>query len=92
MSALQLTDNTWYTTAYAGVAFGNQVFASGGDGTYNWGPVGGLPAGLTAVPTGNQLVISGTPADQGTVTISGSVSDGESPAQTRYWSVTIMIS
>lgn len=92
VSALQVTDNTWYTTAYVGVAFGNVVFASGGNGTYNWGPVSGLPAGLTATPTANQLSISGTPGDQGTVTISGSVSDGESPAQTRYWSVTIIIS
>jgi hypothetical protein len=90
--ALTVTDNTWYTTAYVGVAFGNVVFASGGDGTYNWGPVSGLPAGLTATPTANQLSISGTPGDQGTVTISGSVSDGESPAQTQYWSVTIIIS
>jgi hypothetical protein len=44
--------------------------------------VSGLPRGMTATPSGNTLVITGTPAATGNFPVTVSVSDTESPAQT----------
>jgi hypothetical protein len=55
---------------------------SGGQGPYTWGPVSGLPDGLTAYPNGATLTISGTPVRPGRYLVGVSASDGESPART----------
>jgi hypothetical protein len=61
--ALSLTtpDTTVPGPAVIGQSYtGNNIFASGGNGSYSWA-VTGLTSGLTYNTTGNPLVISGTP-------------------------------
>ncbi|HVT69287.1 MAG TPA: putative Ig domain-containing protein, partial [Trebonia sp.] len=58
------------------------VTVFGGRGPYRWGPVTGLPAGLTASANGSTLTISGTPARPGRFVVGVSVRDGERPART----------
>jgi hypothetical protein len=93
--AQTLTASVGATSAgTVGQSYSDTVIGVGGYGTFSWSSVRDLPAGLTA-STGNfgrSLIISGTPASPGTVVISGTVSDGESPAQTASWSVTLTVS
>jgi len=51
-----------------------------------------LPAGLKATANGATLTISGTPAKSATSAISGQVSDSESPAQTKGWTLNLTVS
>ncbi|MGH3250548.1 MAG: putative Ig domain-containing protein, partial [Trebonia sp.] len=64
---------------------------SGGEGPYTWGPVTGLPDGLTAYANGTTLTISGTPARPGRFLAEVSVSDGESPARTETERIPIIV-
>lgn len=65
--------------AYVGVAYSQQLAASGGTTPYTWSLTGaGLPAGLALSTQG---VISGTPTAAGTFSFSVRVSDASSPSQ-----------
>jgi eukaryotic-like serine/threonine-protein kinase len=69
-------------TAIAGEPYSASLSATGGNGGFRWGRVSGLPAGMTATPRGDTLVIAGTPAVTGDFPVTVSVSDTGSPAQT----------
>jgi hypothetical protein len=58
------------------------VTVFGGRGPYQWGPVSGLPDGLTAYANGATLTISGTPVRPGHFLVGVSVRDSERPART----------
>ena len=58
------------------------VTVFGGQGPYRWGPVTGLPDGLTAYPNGATLTISGTPTRPGRFLVEVSVRDSERPGRT----------
>jgi eukaryotic-like serine/threonine-protein kinase len=80
-------------TATIGTAYSGTVTVSGGNGTYTWATVTGLPAGLTASASGATLTISGTPATTAkTSTATVSVSDTESTPRSKSTTVTITVS
>jgi serine/threonine protein kinase len=80
-------------TATVGTAYSGTVKVSGGNGTYTWSTVTGLPAGLTATASGATLTISGTPASTAkTSTATVTVSDTESTPQSKSTTVTITVS
>jgi hypothetical protein len=80
-------------TATIGTAYSGTVTVSGGNGTYTWATVTGLPTGLTASASGATLTISGTPATTAkTSTATVSVSDTESTPQSKSTTVTITVS
>jgi len=60
---------------------GSAITVAGGYGTYTWGTVTGLPAGMTESASGATLTIGGKPTAAGSFTVSVTVSDGESPAK-----------
>ena len=77
-SSLAIT-TTSLPGAIVGVAYSQQLAASGGTTPYVWSLVGSsLPAGLALSPQG---VISGTPTAAGTFSFSVRVADASSPAQ-----------
>jgi eukaryotic-like serine/threonine-protein kinase len=76
--------------AVVGQAYSATAIVTGGDGTYNWA-VDGLPAGLTAIPSGGTLTVSGTPTDSGSFPVTMTVSDTESPAQTAEAGLTLVV-
>jgi hypothetical protein len=78
-------------TATIGQPYSGTVTATGGDGNYTWGTPGLLPPGLTATAHGATLAISGTPVVGGVSPATGTVSDGESPAQIYNWEITITV-
>lgn len=78
-------------TAHVGQAYSGTVTATGGDGTYNWSAMS-LPPGLTATAHGATLTISGAPVVGGEPVLSGTVSDGESPAQIYNWALPLTVS
>jgi hypothetical protein len=78
-------------SATNGKPYSGTITAAGGNGTFTWSQVA-LPAGLTATANGATLTISGTPTKSATTTISGQVSDGESPAQTAGWTLSLTVS
>jgi len=90
-TALKLT-NSAPATAATGTAYSGTVTASGGKGTYTWGAVTGLPAGLTAKASGATLTISGTPTAVGTFSIPVSVHDGATPQGTATTTVSLTVS
>ena len=69
-------------TAIVGQPYSASLSATGGNGGVRWGRVSGLPHGMTAAPRGDTLLIAGTPATAGDYSVTVSVSDTESPAQT----------
>jgi hypothetical protein len=71
-------------------AYSEMVIATGGDGAYNWA-VTGLPAGLTAAPSGGTLIVSGTPTASGSFPVAIAVSDTESPARTAAADLTLVV-
>jgi eukaryotic-like serine/threonine-protein kinase len=80
-------------TATINTAYSGTVTVSGGNGTYTWGTVTGLPTGLTATASGATLTISGTPASTAkTSTATVTVSDTESTPQSKSTTVTITVS
>jgi hypothetical protein len=79
-------------SATNGKPYSGTITATGGDGTYNWSQAAPLPAGLKATANGATLTISGTPTKSATTTVSGQVSDGESPAQSTGWVLTLTVS
>jgi serine/threonine protein kinase len=80
------------TTATVGKAYSGTVTVTGGNGTYTWGAVTGLPAGLTSSATAGTLTISGTPTTAGTSTVSVTASDTEATPKTAKTSLTITVS
>lgn len=78
-------------TAYVGQPYSGTVTATGGDGTYNWSSTF-LAPGLTATAHGATLAISGAPVVGGEPVLSGTVSDGESPAQIYNWVIPLTVS
>jgi serine/threonine-protein kinase len=78
-------------SATNGKPYSGTVTATGGDGTYQWSQPA-LPAGLKATANGATLTISGTPTQSATTTVSGQVSDGESPAQAIGWVLSLTVS
>jgi hypothetical protein len=78
-------------TAYVGRPYSGTVTATGGDGTYNWSTTF-LAPGLTATAHGATLTISGAPVVGGEPVLSGTVSDGESPAQFYNWVIPLTVS
>jgi serine/threonine-protein kinase len=90
-AALTLT-NSAPATAATGTAYSGTVTASGGKGTYTWGAVTGLPAGLTAKASGATLTISGTPTAAGTFAIPLSVHDSGTPQGAGTATVNITVS
>jgi serine/threonine-protein kinase len=80
-------------TATIGTAYSGTVTVTGGNGTYTWRTVTGLPTGLTATASGATLTISGTPARTAkTSTATVTVSDAESTPQSKSTTVTITVS
>jgi serine/threonine-protein kinase len=67
------------------------VTVFGGRGPYQWGPVSGLPDGLTAYANGATLTISGTPVRPGRYLVGVSVRDSERPARTVTESIPIIV-
>jgi serine/threonine protein kinase len=80
------------TTATVGQAYSGTVTATGGNGTYTWGAVTGLPAGLTSSASGGTLTISGTPTTAGTSTVTLTASDTESTPQTATTALSVTVS
>ena len=80
------------TTATVGTAYSGTVTVTGGNGTYTWGAVSGLPAGLTSSAAAGTLTISGTPTTAGTSTVSVTASDTEATPKTATTSLTIAVS
>ena len=80
------------TTATVGKAYSGTVTVSGGNGSYAWGAVTGLPAGLKASASGATLTISGTPTAAGTATVTLTAHDTESTPKTATTSLTITVS
>jgi large repetitive protein len=78
-------------TAHVGQPYSGTVTATGGDGTYNWSTTF-LAPGLTATAHGATLTISGAPVVGGEPVLSGTVSDGESPAQFYNWVIPLTVS
>jgi serine/threonine-protein kinase len=78
--------------ATVGTAYSGTVTVTGGNGTYTWGAVTGLPAGLTASASGGTLTISGKPTTAQTATATVTVSDTESTRKTATTTVTITVS
>lgn len=65
--------------AILGIAYSQQLAATGGDGTYAWNATGALPAGLSFSGSGQ---VSGTPTALGTSSFSvTATSDGKSDTQ-----------
>jgi hypothetical protein len=89
-AALAITNNA-PTTATVGQAYSGTVTANGGNGTYTWAAVTGLPAGLTASANGATLTISGTPTAAGSFTIPLSVHDGATPQGTGTTSLALTV-
>jgi serine/threonine-protein kinase len=79
-------------TATVGTAYSGTFTASGGKGTYTWGAVSGLPAGLTATASGATLTISGTPAAAGSFTVPVSVRDSAAPPGSGTASLALTVS
>lgn len=75
----------------ANQAYSQQVFATGGSGSYSWSVVAGsLPPGLTLSPTGTpSATISGTPTTTGTFPFTVQVTDGAAATDTQALSITI---
>jgi serine/threonine-protein kinase len=78
-------------TATVGAAYSGTVTVSGGNSSYTWGTMSGLPAGLTASASGATLTISGTPAAVGAATATVTVSDTETTPKTATATVAISI-
>jgi serine/threonine-protein kinase len=79
-------------TATVGTAYSGTVTVSGGNGTYTWSTVTGLPAGLKATASGATLTISGTPTTAQSATATVTVRDTESTPQSKSTTVTITVS
>jgi hypothetical protein len=79
-------------TAMVGTAYSGTVTVTGGNGTYTWSTVTGLPAGLTASASGATLTISGTPTTAQSATATVTVRDTESTPQSKSTTVTITVS
>jgi len=90
-AALKVTSSA-PATATVGAAYSGTVTVSGGKGTYTWGAVAGLPAGLTAKASGATLTISGKPTTAGTFAIPVSVHDSGTPQDVGATTVTITVS
>jgi hypothetical protein len=73
-----------------GVPYSATVTASGGDGKYMFA-CAGAPAWMSCGQDGDTYTISGTSKESGSYTVSVSVSDGESPAQTASATLTFTI-
>ena len=80
------------TTATVGKAYSGAVTVTGGNGTYTWAAVTGLPAGLKATGNGATLTISGTPTTAGTSTATVTARDTESTPKTATTTLTITVS
>jgi hypothetical protein len=81
------------TSLPAGVsraAYSAAISASGGNGTFRWS-VTGLPPGLTALPSGATVTISGDPTAAGTSQVTVTVTDTENPAQTATATLTLTV-
>ncbi|HEY7277491.1 MAG TPA: protein kinase [Trebonia sp.] len=78
-------------TATVGTAYSGTVTVSGGNGTYTWSTVTGLPAGLKATASGATLTISGTPTTAQSATATVTVTDTESTPQSKSTTVTITV-
>jgi len=79
-------------TATTGTAYSATATATGGDGTFKWAAVTGLPTGLTATANAGTLTISGTPTKAGTFSAKLSVSDTSSPAKTATSTLSLTVS
>lgn len=77
-------------TGTVGVAFSQNLFASGGTQPYVWSATG-LPPGLSVTKSGSTNVIAGTPTTAGTTTFTLTVHDSGSPQQQVSQSNTITI-
>lgn len=67
-------------TAAQGTAYSQTIQATNGTTPYTWQtPVTGLPTGMNAAQSGNDLVISGTPTVPGTFQFTVTVTDSKSP-------------
>ena len=89
--AMSITNNA-PSTATAGKAYSGTVTATGGNGTYTWGAVTGLPAGLTSSASGGTLTVSGTPTTAGSATVTLTASDTETTPKTATTTLTITVS
>ena len=80
------------TSGTVGVAYSQNLFASGGKTPYSWSSTGGqLPPGLGFVSASNGNRIQGTPTTRGTFTFTLTVKDSGSPSQTTSQQTTITI-
>ena len=88
---LMLTADVPTVTAVGDEEYYGTVTVFGGRGPYLWGPVFGLPDGLTAYPNGTTLTISGTPATPGRYMVQVSVRDSERPGRTATELIPIIV-
>lgn len=74
-----------------GVFYRQSLTATGGDGSYTWSIIaGGLPAGLSLVPSTG--LISGTPTTAGTSNFTVQVVSGDAQTATAVLSIEIQLS
>ncbi len=86
---LSITTST-LATGTDGVAYSQNLQATGGTPAYTWSVTSGsLPAGLTL--TAGNGVISGTPTASGTFAFTATVTDSSNPAQTKSVPLSITI-
>ena len=88
---LMLTTDVPTVTAVGDEEYYGTVTVFGGRAPYRWGPVTGLPDGLTAYANGTTLTISGTPTRPGRYLVSVSVRDRERPAETATERIYIVV-
>jgi hypothetical protein len=88
---LMLTPDVPTVTEVGDEEYYGTVTAFGGRAPYRWGPVTGLPDGLTAYASGATLTISGTPVRPGRYLVGVSVRDSERPGRTVTESIPITV-
>jgi hypothetical protein len=76
----------------AGTAYSQAITASGGTGTVTMSytiTAGSIPAGLTFTPSGNQLLITGTPSVGGTVSFTVTAKDSNGNQSSQNYTLTV---
>jgi hypothetical protein len=86
---LAITSST-LPSGTSGTPFSTALSASGGAAPYTWAIASGsLPAGLSLVPSTG--LISGTPTTSGTSSFTATVTDAESPAQSKSATISLSV-
>src|SRR5262249_35755038 len=84
-ATLQITTQS-LNTGRVGVAYSQQLTATGGTGTLTWSSASQLPAGITLSASG---VLSGTPTASGSFDVAVQVRDSNNATDSRTFPLTI---